>query len=189
MIDSTVIASHTLQKATFAGGCFWCVEPAFAQLPGISNMAVGYTGGTLPNPTYKDVTAGNTSHFEALQLEFDPSVISYKQLLQTFWRQIDPTDTDGQFADRGDQYHTAIFYHSPEQKKLAEQSKRDLDEAKIFPGPIVTEILPAKEFYPAEEYHQRYAEKNPIGYNLYAYGSGRKGYLKKMWSSDTKNSS
>jgi peptide methionine sulfoxide reductase msrA/msrB len=174
--------------ATFAGGCFWCVEPAFAQLPGISSMVVGYTGGSTVNPTYYSVAAGGTGHVEALQVEFDPTVISYQQLLQTFWRQIDPTDSGGQFADRGNEYQTAIFYHSLEQKNLAEVSKKDLDKAKVFPGPIVTKILPASEFYPAEDFHQRYAEKNPIGYNLYAYGSGRKGYLKKIWSAEQKKS-
>ena len=153
--------------ATFAGGCFWCLEPAFAQLKGIKDLSVGYTG--------------ESGKVEALQVKFDPSKISYPELLETFWRQIDPTDVGGQFYDRGEAYQTAIFYHSEQQKKLAEDSKEKLDKTGIFPGPIVTKILPAFPFKPAEDFHQGYCKKNPLGYKMFSWGSGRKPYLKKIW--------
>lgn len=172
--------------ATFAGGCFWCVEPAFAQLEGIESLTVGYTGGDVPNPSYMQVETTDTGHYEALQLKFDSNKISYEKLLDTFWRQIDPTDAGGQFADRGHLYMTAIFYHSPEQKRLAEESREKLDKAGIYSAPIVTKILPAKEFYPAEDYHQQYYKKNPIGYKMYAWGSGRKSYLQEIWGKQHK---
>lgn len=176
------------QEATFAGGCFWCLEPAFAQLPGLIDLKVGYSGGDVPNPAYEQVGSGNTGHYEVIHLVFDPSKVTYQDLLDTFWRQIDPTDDGGQFADRGQSYQTAIFYHSDEQKKLAEQSKKKMDASGIFPKPIVTKILPAKPFYEAEDYHQQYYKKNPTRYQLYSFGSGRKPYLHQMWgdSHDTK---
>lgn len=169
------------KKALFAGGCFWCLEPAFAQLDGVIDQKVGYSGGTVPNPTYQQVGAGGTGHYEVIQVTYDPKAITYQQLLDTFWHQIDPTDPEGQFADKGQSYQTAIFYTTPAEKKVAEKSKQELDESGIFPAPIVTKILPAKPFYEAEEYHQQYYKKNPIGYQLYSFGSGRKGYLNKQW--------
>ncbi|MDQ5951212.1 MAG: peptide methionine sulfoxide reductase msrA/msrB [Patescibacteria group bacterium] len=173
--------TNSPQEATFAGGCFWCLEPAFAQLEGISDLKVGYSGGKVANPTEMQVHYEDTGHYEVLHVVFDPQKISYQQLLDTFWRQIDPTDPGGQFHDRGQSYQTAIFYHTDQQKKLAEASKEKMDQSGIFPKPIVTKILPAKPFYEAEDYHQQYYKKNPMRYQLYSFGSGRKGFLKKTW--------
>lgn len=181
MTDSKTSSISQDATAIFAGGCFWCLEPAFAQLAGVKKLTVGFTGGSVPNPSYQQVAHGNTGHIESIQVIYDPAQLSYQQLLDTFWRQIDPTDSGGQFADRGDTYQTAIFYNSEEQKKLAEKSKEKMEKSGIFPAPIVTKILAAKEFYPADESHQQYYKKNPIGYNLYAWGSGRKAYLKNTW--------
>lgn len=176
-----------LQKASFAGGCFWCLEPAFAATKRIESVMVGFTGGTISNPSSEQVYAGGTGHYEALQVIFDPAKISYQELVDIFWRQIDPTDPGGQFADRGDSYKTAIFYYSEEQREIAEKSKEKLAKSNIYPGPIVTEILPAKEFYPAEDYHQQYYQKEPQHYQYYKYGSGRQSYLEKMWGSQLNN--
>lgn len=170
-----------LKKATFAGGCFWCMEPPYEKLDGVISAVSGYTGGYVKNPTYKQVSAGSTGHFEAVEITYDPSKISYEELLDVFWKQINPTDAGGQFVDRGDQYRTAIFYHSEEQKKMAELSKNTLENMKIFYDPIVTEILPAAEFYPAEEYHQDYYKKRPLRYKFYRHGSGRDQFLEKIW--------
>ncbi|HTZ40216.1 MAG TPA: peptide-methionine (S)-S-oxide reductase MsrA [Syntrophales bacterium] len=145
-----------LEKATFAGGCFWCMEPAFDKLPGVKSVVSGYTGGHKPNPTYEEVSSGVTGHAESIEIAYDPSVISYSTLLDVFWHNIDPTVKDRQFCDTGSQYRSAIFYHSEEQKRLAEASKKALEQSKRFPGPIYTEIVPAATFYPAEDYHQRY---------------------------------
>lgn len=175
-----------LQKATFAGGCFWCLDPAFRAAAGVIESVVGYTGGTTKNPTYEQVCSDKTGHYEALQVTFDSEKISYPELVDIFWRQIDPTDAGGQFADRGSSYKTAIFYHSAEQQKIAETSKVQLEKTGIYPAPIVTEILPASEFYPAEDYHQAYFMKEPEHYKLYRYGSGRQPYLDQMWGSKTK---
>ncbi|NOX20003.1 MAG: peptide-methionine (R)-S-oxide reductase MsrB [Nitrospirae bacterium] len=178
-----------LKKATFAGGCFWCMEPAFEGLDGVVDVIAGYTGGKEKNPTYKDVSSGKTGHVEAVQILYDPERISYKRLLDIFWQQIDPTDPGGQFADRGPNYKTAIFYHDEVQKKLAEESKKALEASGIFDKPIVTEIRPAGPFYPAEQYHQDYYKKNPVKYKFYRYASGRDGFLKKYWGNkkiDTK---
>ncbi len=172
------------QQATFAGGCFWCMVAPFQQLKGVVKVESGYTGGHKTNPSYQEVCSGDTGHIEAIQITFDPSLINYAQLLETYWKQIDPTDPGGQFADRGESYQTAIFYHDEEQKKEAEASKAKLESSKIFAKPIVTPILPAKTFYPAEEYHQDYHEKNPLHYGLYRQGSGREGFLKKYWQQD-----
>jgi len=169
------------ETATFAGGCFWCMEPAFEALEGIHSVAAGYTGGTTPNPTYKEVSSGATGHVEAVQIVYDPAKVMYEQLLQIFWENIDPTQADGQFADHGPQYRTVIFYATDEQKRLAEASKATLASSGKFAQPIVTEIVPALPFYPAEDYHQDYAKKNPLRYKLYKTGSGREGYLKKTW--------
>jgi peptide methionine sulfoxide reductase msrA/msrB len=168
-------------KATFAGGCFWCMEPPFAQLEGVIRVTSGYTGGEKDNPTYEQVSMGRTGHAEAVQIEYDPKKISYEKLLEVYWRQIDPIDAGGQFADRGSQYRTAIFYHDAEQKKLAEKSKENLQKTGRFKGTIATEIVPAGKFYPAEEYHQDYSEKNPLRYRMYKMGSGRETFLKEKW--------
>ena len=168
--------------ATFAGGCFWCMEPAFEALGGIISVAAGYTGGTMPSPTYEDVSSGATGHVEAVQIIYDASKVTYDQLLDIFWQNIDPTQADGQFADHGPQYRTAIFYHTDEQKQLAEASKVTLAQSGKFTKPIVTSVEPASPFHPAEEYHQDYAKKNPLRYKLYKTGSGREGFLKKTWN-------
>ncbi|WP_017755192.1 peptide-methionine (R)-S-oxide reductase MsrB [Calidifontibacillus oryziterrae] len=169
------------ELATFAGGCFWCMVSPFDELPGIISVTSGYTGGYKENPTYEEVCSHTTGHYEAVQIIFDPQLFSYKKLLDIFWRQIDPTDEGGQFYDRGLSYQTAIFYHNETQKLIAEQSKKQLEESGRFSKPIVTEILPAKPFYPAEEYHQNYYKKNSFRYHLYKKGSGRENFLKKHW--------
>ncbi|MBI3088597.1 MAG: peptide-methionine (S)-S-oxide reductase MsrA [Candidatus Omnitrophica bacterium] len=171
----------TTKTATFAGGCFWCMEGPFEQLEGVQAVIAGYTGGANANPTYEEVSSGATGHAEAVQLTYDPSTVSYDTLLDVFWRNIDPTQVDGQFADHGRQYRTAVFYHDEEQQRLAEASKAQLAASGTFDKPIVTEIAPASAFYPAEDYHQDYYKKNPLRYKLYRVGSGREGYLKKTW--------
>lgn len=170
-----------LKEATFAGGCFWCMVHPFDELPGVKQVIAGYTGGHVENPTYEEVCTGKTGHYEAVRILYDPEVIDYATLLERFWRQIDPTDAGGQFADRGPQYRTAIFYHDETQKRLAEESKRALEESGRFEGPIATQILPAGPFYPAEAYHQDYYKKNPLRYALYRAGSGRDEYLRRAW--------
>lgn len=170
----------TLKTATFAGGCFWCMEPPFRELEGVADVVSGYTGGSGANPTYADYAA--KGHVEVIQVTYDPQKVSYATLLDLFWRQIDPTDPYGQFADRGRQYRTAIFYHDEEQKKTAEESKRAIGKSGRFPKPIMTEILKASPFYRAENYHQDYHEKNPVGYTSYRLASGRDRYLKERWA-------
>jgi peptide methionine sulfoxide reductase msrA/msrB len=169
------------QLATFAGGCFWCMEPPFDKLTGVLQVVVGYTGGTTKNPTYGEVESGTTGHAEAIEVHYDPSQITYQQLLDVFWRQIDPTDAGGQFVDRGNQYRTAIFYHGDAQRRLAEASKAALQRSGRFAKPIVTQIVPAGPFYPAEAYHQHYAQKHPVRYEYYRYRSGRDQFLAKVW--------
>jgi len=171
----------TLEKATFAGGCFWCMEEAFEGLEGVVEALSGYTGGHMENPTYEEVSSGTTGHYEAVQISFDPSKLSYNDLLNFFWRQIDPIDEEGQFADRGSQYRTAIFYHNKEQKVLAEKSKEDLERSKRFDKLVVTEILPFTKFFKAEEYHQEYSKKEAIRYKSYKKGSGREKFIKENW--------
>lgn len=173
--------AETFELATFAGGCFWCMVKPFDEQPGIVKVVSGYTGGTKAYPTYQEVCTGNTGHYEAVQITFDPSVYSYEQLLEIFWQQIDPTDAGGQFYDRGQSYQTAIFYHNGEQKKAAEQSKFELAKSGRFQSPIATEILPAQVFYEAEEYHQHYYKKNPAHYERYQAGSGRKNFIETHW--------
>ncbi len=172
------------EVATFAGGCFWCMVSPFDKLPGIEKVVSGYTGGHKENPTYEEVSSKETGHFEAVQITFDPEKISYEQLLELFWRQIDPTDTEGQFFDRGEPYHTAIFYHSEEQKAKAEAARKTLATSGIFSKPIVTKILPAGPFYPAESYHQDYYKKEPSHYKSYRSGSGRDAFIEKHWKKD-----
>lgn len=173
--------SSKIGFATFAGGCFWCMVSPFEQLNGVINVISGYTGGHTENPTYEEVCSGTTGHFEAVQISFDQNELSYSQLLDTFWRQIDPTDPGGQFDDRGQSYQTAIFYHDEEQRRKAEASKQALIETGCFPKPIVTQILPATTFFPAEEYHQDFHKKNSFRYALYHQGSGRDIFIKKHW--------
>ncbi len=170
-----------LEKATFAGGCFWCVEAAFDNLEGVQAVISGYTGGHKKNPTYEEVSSGSTGHAESVEITYDPSKISYARLLDVFWHNIDPTVKDRQFCDVGRQYRSAIFYHNEEQRRLAEESKKALEESKRFSGPIYTEIVPATEFYPAEEYHQKYHLKNPLRYKFYRYNCGRDQRLKMLW--------
>jgi peptide methionine sulfoxide reductase msrA/msrB len=173
-----------LEKATFAGGCFWCMEQPFEKLNGVVEVISGYTGGHKKNPTYHEVSSGETGHAEAIQITFDPSKISYNKLLDVFWRNIDPTDGGGSFVDRGSQYRTAIFYRNDEQKLQAEVSREKLAKSGRFSKAIVTEIVPFKEFYEAEDYHQDFYKKNPFRYEEYRYGSGRDQFLKKTWGSE-----
>jgi peptide methionine sulfoxide reductase msrA/msrB len=174
----------TLEKATFAGGCFWCMVEPFDEQEGIIDIRSGYTGGNSEHPTYKEVISGDTGHVEAVQITFDPDMFSYKRLLDLFWQQIDPTDDGGQFKDRGESYKTAIFYHNETQKEQAIQSKKDLSESGRFSNPLVTEILPALPFYEAEEYHQDFYKKNAFRYALYKRGSGREEFKRTYWPMD-----
>lgn len=173
----------TTELATFAGGCFWCMVKPFHEWPGILNVVSGYTGGNTENPTYEQVCSGSTGHLEAVQITFQPDVISYERLLEVFWQQIDPTDAGGQFFDRGSSYETAIFVHSEEQRRKAEESKQNLASSGRFRAPIVTPILLAKPFYPAEDYHQDYYKKNSLHYEAYRQGSGRARFLEQAWRS------
>jgi len=168
--------------ATFAGGCFWCTEADFEKAPGVTRVYSGFSGGKEVNPTYKDNSAGKTSHLESVQVFFDPKKVSYGDLVEYFWRHIDPTDADGQFVDRGKQYRSAIFTHGDEQLRIAEDSRKRLVDSGVFKDkPIVTEIRPYEAFYPAEEYHQQYSKKNPLRYQYYRFGSGRDQFLKQVW--------
>ena len=178
---STDADERELETATFAGGCYWCMEPPFDELDGVISTTVGYTGGQEKNPTYKEVSSGTTGHAEAIQIVYDPSKISYDKLLDVFWRNIDPTQIDGQFVDIGRQYRTAIFYHNDQQKGLALASKAALEGSGRYDKKLVTEIVPAGEFYSAEDYHQDYYRKNPIRYKFYRHRSGRDQFLKKTW--------
>ncbi len=177
-MDTKMVKTET---ATVAGGCFWCVESDFEKVDGIIEVISGYTGGHKENPTYKEVSSGKTGHLEAVQVIFDPEKIIYKQVLDVLWKHIDPTDAGGSFVDRGNQYRSAIFYHNEEQKRIAEESKKELEKSGVFDKPIVTEILKFEKFYPAEEYHQDYYKKNPIRYKYYRWNSGRDQFLEKIW--------
>jgi peptide-methionine (S)-S-oxide reductase len=167
--------------ATFAGGCFWCEETAFVDVPGVISVTSGYTGGTVPNPTYEQVSAGVTGHAESVQVVYDPTKITYEKLLDVFWHNIDPTQGNGQFCDHGYQYRAAIFYADEAQHRAAEESKRKLEEQPRFKGRIYTQIVPAGPFYRAEEYHQQYYKKNPLRYQTYRAGCGRDARLKAIW--------
>lgn len=169
------------QSAIFAGGCFWCMVQPFDSLPGIISVTSGYTGGHVENPTYRQVTSGRTGHTEAVEIIYDPDQISYKELVEIYWRQTDPTDAGGQFADRGDSYRPVIFYQNEHQKHVAEESKEELAQSGKFTEPIVTQIEKAKPFYPAEEYHQDYYKKEKRHYKRYSVGSGRAGFINKHW--------
>ena len=182
---STGNAANTkYELATFAGGCFWCMVHPFDKLPGVKEVLSGYTGGHTVNPTYEENSSGTTGHAESIQITYDPTKITYADLLEVFWRQIDPTDAGGQFVDRGNQYRSAIFYHNDEQKRLAEESRDRLAKSGRFTKPIVTEIVKAGPFYKAEEYHQYYYKKNPVRYKYYRYRSGRDQFLDKVWGKD-----
>lgn len=171
--------------ATFAGGCFWCMEPPYDFIKGVKRTTSGYTGGTTKNPTYEQVCTGKTGHAEAVEIEYDPAQVTYQQLLDVYWHNIDPTVSNRQFVDRGTQYRTVIFYHDEEQKRLAEESKKDVE--KIF-GTVEVQIEPAGPFYPAEEYHQDFYMTNPDHYNAYHNGSGRDQRLKELWGKDAPSS-
>jgi peptide methionine sulfoxide reductase msrA/msrB len=177
-------ADAPLQKATFAGGCFWCMEPPFEKLDGVTEVVSGYTGGTVVNPTYEQVSGGKTGHLESVEVTYDPAKVSYEKLLDVFWRQINPTDAGGSFVDRGSSYRSAIFYHTDEQKRLAEVSKSRLQQSGRFDKPIATEIRAAGPFYRAEDYHQDYWKKNPVRYKFYRYNSGRDQYIERVWGKD-----
>ena len=178
---TAVMAATNLEKATFAGGCFWCMEHPFDEIPGVVSVTSGYTGGQKKNPTYEEVSAGGTGHAESVQVVYDPAKVTYEKLLNVFWHNIDPTAKDRQFCDSGHQYRSAIFYHNEEQHRIALQSKALLEKTKPFKGPIVTEIVQATEFYPAEEYHQHYYKKNPVRYKYYRWRCGRDQRLKELW--------
>jgi peptide methionine sulfoxide reductase msrA/msrB len=172
--------------AVFAGGCFWCTEADFEKVDGVIEVISGYTGGQVPNPTYDQVSGGGTGHVESVKVIYDPSKITYSQLLQAFWRHVDPTDSGGQFVDRGSQYRSVIFYANAQERQLAEASKKELEASGRFDKPIVTEILPLGPFYPAEDYHQDYYKKNPLRYRFYRSGSGRDQFLEKVWADQNK---
>ncbi len=172
----------TLEEAVFAGGCFWCVEADFEKVDGVSEVISGYTGGRRENPTYREVSSGQTGHLEAVRVRYDPARVSYRQLLEVFWRHVDPTDPDGQFVDRGPQYRTAIFYKNENQRRAALESKRQLEASGRFDRPVITEILKLDAFYPAEDYHQDYYRINPLRYRFYRMNSGRDRFLKKVWA-------
>ncbi len=184
--DTKTIDRENLAKATFAGGCFWCMEPPFEKLEGVVDVISGYTGGHTANPTYEEVSTGRTGHVEANQILYNPSRISYAELLEVFWRNIDPTDEYGQFVDRGPQYATAVFYHDAEQKRLAEESRDRLQQSGRFDRPIVTEIREYQEFYEAEAYHQDYHKTHKTGYAYYRSASGRDGFIDRAWKDEKK---
>ncbi len=179
---SQVSEGTDLATATFAGGCFWCMEPPYDQLPGVVSTTSGYTGGTAENPTYAQVSAGGTGHVEAMQVRYDPDQVSYETLLETFWHNIDPLDNQGQFCDKGSQYRSAVFYENSAQQSAAEAAKQDI--AGRFDQHIATEILPADDFYPAEDYHQDYYKTRPVRYKVYRFGCGRDQRLSEIWGAD-----
>lgn len=185
---SADLPNDTNAKATFAGGCFWCMEAPFEKLAGVTAVISGYSGGELKNPSYKQVSSGNTAHLEVVQVHYDPSQVSYEQLLAVYWQQFDPTDAGGSFVDRGKQYSSAIFFHNAEQQQQAEVSLATLDDSGRFPKPIVTPVRPFAQFYPAEEYHQDYYRINPIRYHYYRSRSGRDQFLDKIWGESREES-
>lgn len=178
------VSTIKTELATFAGGCFWCMVKPFDEMPGIEKVVSGYTGGTIENPTYERIKKGDTGHYEAVQIEFQPELFPYERLLELYWPQIDPTDDGGQFFDRGSQYRTAIFYHNDTQKQLAEKSKQEVVASGRFKKPIVTEIKLAVTFYEAEEYHQAFYKKNPLKYKQERVESGRDAHIKAHWGEE-----
>jgi peptide-methionine (S)-S-oxide reductase len=181
LLAASTALAQTTEKATFAAGCFWCSEEAFEKVPGVVSVVSGYTGGSKQNPTYKEVSAGSTGHTEAVQVQYDPSKVSYETLLATFWINHDPTVKDRQFCDVGSQYRPSIFTHSAEQKRLAEASRAYWEKNKPFKEPIVTPIEAAGQFWPAEDYHQDFYKKNPVRYKVYTSGCGRYTRLDQLW--------
>jgi peptide-methionine (S)-S-oxide reductase len=181
MGGAPALADNAQAQATFAGGCFWCMEHPFDELPGVLDTTSGYTGGTVANPSYAQVSAGNTGHVEAVQVTYDPQQVSYETLLDTFWHNVDPLDGGGQFCDRGSQYQSVIFVHTPEQEQLATAAQQSLDATHRFEQPTVTPILPATTFYPAEDYHQNYYQTHPARYRIYRFGCGRDQRLAQLW--------
>jgi peptide-methionine (S)-S-oxide reductase len=179
---SSIILASTpkTETAIFAGGCFWSMQHDFEKTPGIIETTVGYTGGTLASPTYEQVSSGTTGHYEAIRIVFDPKIISYQQLVNLYWHDTDPTDANGQFCDKGNEYHPVIFYENPAQQKIADESKAQLIQSKVL-ATVATQILPAKTFYPAEDYHQHYSDKNPVAYSSYRYGCQRDNTLNAVW--------
>jgi len=178
---SPAAGDSKLGKATFAGGCFWCMEEVFEGVEGVVSATSGYMGGHQRNPSYEEVSAGGTGHAESVEVIYDPAKVTYSKLLEFYWRNIDPTDPRGQFCDKGTQYRSAIFYHDETQKRLAEESEKAVGKSKPFRGPLLTEIVPASQFYPAEEYHQNFSQKNPLRYKLYKYNCGRAQRLQELW--------
>ncbi|MBK8277544.1 MAG: peptide-methionine (S)-S-oxide reductase MsrA [Nitrospira sp.] len=168
-------------KAYFAGGCFWCMEEAFEKVEGVISVVSGYMGGTAANPTYEEVSAGRTGHAEAVEVTYDPTRLTYQKLLDAFWHNVDPLTPNAQFCDHGTQYRSAVFYSTEEEKRLTEESKAMVEQAKKFPAPIVTQLVSAATFYPAEDYHQDYYKKNPLRYKYYKYGCGRANRLEALW--------
>jgi len=183
---SSTVKPENLSVATFAGGCFWCTESDFEKLTGVHKVISGFSGGKIANPSYEQVSMGNTGHVESVQVYYDPSNISYETLLAAFWRMINPTDNEGQFIDRGNQYRSLIFYETEQQKAIAEHSRQLLNESKRYTAPVITEIRKFEAFYPAEDYHQDYYKNNPLRYKFYRYNSGRDQYLVKIWGADLK---
>ncbi len=177
----SALSASNNAKAYFAGGCFWCMEEAFEQVEGVLSVASGYMGGTIANPTYEQVSAGRTGHAEAIEVLYDPAKVSYQQLLEAFWRNIDPLAPNAQFCDYGSQYRSAVFYTTEEEQRLAAASKSAIEQAKQFPAPIVTEVVPASSFYQAEDYHQDYYKKNPLRYKYYKHSCGRAKRLEALW--------
>lgn len=175
-------------KAYFAGGCFWCMEEAFEKVDGVIAVMSGYMGGTVADPTYEQVSGGQTGHAESVEVTYDPAKVGYRNLLEAFWRNVDPVTPNAQFCDHGAQYRSAIFYHNDEQQRLAEESRKAIEQSKRFKGPIVTQIVPVSQFYPAEEYHQDFYKKNPIRYTFYKYNCGRAQRLEELWGTSSPSS-
>jgi peptide-methionine (S)-S-oxide reductase len=176
-----VAADTTSGKAYFAGGCFWCMEEVFEKVDGVLSATSGYMGGTVSNPTYEEVSAGRTGHAESVEVVYDPAKVSYQKLLDAFWRNVDPITPNAQFCDHGNQYRSAIFFQTDEEKRISDSSKQTIEQSNRFKEPIVTQIVMASQFYPAEEYHQDFYKKNPIRYKLYKYNCGRAQRLEELW--------
>lgn len=189
LVNNTIndsLSTSTISVATFAGGCFWCTESDFEKLPGVIKVISGYTGGNVKNPSYEEVSSQTTGHLESVQVYYDNKILSYNDLLNYFWQHIDPTDKNGQFVDQGDSYRSAIFYSNEKEHDLALNSKEKLEKSKVFMSPIVTSILPASDFYEAEDYHQDFYKKNPVRYNYYRRASGRDAFIEKYWTKEAK---
>lgn len=180
-LSNGVQSAPTTAKAYFAGGCFWCMEEAFEKVDGVISVVSGYMGGTVANPTYEQVSDGRTGHAESIEVTYDPSKVTYQKLLDAFWRNIDPVTPNAQFCDHGNQYRSAIFYTTDEEKQLSEETKNKIEQSKRLPAPIVTQLVPASTFYTAEDYHQDYYKKNPLRYKYYKYSCGRAQRLEALW--------